>query len=383
MSKVQETNSVQVVFVTDHGSSGGTKTFAEAFAAYLTLRSIPFEVLTLRNQRRIRSTEVTSQETVKQESALLLTPAAWEPKTLLQNLVPSILREQNAIRAYIKRNYGPSILVISSSGSPGRLLYLTDNPRTHIHILHSYPHGLKHALVGPLLGLLSRKTGQLITVSKAASDLLANAWWISRRRIRVVHNSGSKQKTQHEKIRRPGNMILTVGHVTSYKNPLVWVDIASGVIGRAKGDCTFIWVGDGDLLSAAREKVRYKGLENRIRFVGHQDHVSRFYHKAAVYLQLSKVESLGIAAIDALRHGVPQVVSNVGGLPEVTSNNQTGFVVNQNKPSEVTDALIRIMDDSNLWAAFSRESEERYAAKFADSIWHKELDSLVLPFISN
>lgn len=383
MPRCQHPNCAHVVFVTDHGSFGGTKTFAEAFTAYLDLKHIHFDVITPRDYSSIETTETISLEIPKKESALWLSPAAWKRGIFLQKLPPSILREQNTIRAHIKRNYDPRTLVISSTASPGRLLHLTDKPQCHIHFLHGYPHGLKNRLVGPLLGHLSRKTSQLITVSKAARDRLADAWWISRRRIGVIYNSGSKQETQHKKARRPGNMILTVGHVTSYKNPLVWVDIASEVIGRAKGDCTFLWVGDGDLLSAAREKVRNKGLENRIRFVGHQDHVSRFYHKAAIYLQISQVESLGIAAIDALRHGVPQVVSNVGGLPEVTSDNQTGFVVNRNKPTEVADALMRIMDDSDLWAALSRESEKQYAAKFADNIWHKELDSLILPFITN
>ena len=378
MPKVLPANHVQVVLVSDHGSSGGTKTFATALATYLSKRNISFEVLTIDKQKVFELSEAHLQENRGLKFRNFFRAVNQKVAAHHNKLRPWIFKEQTLIRNYIESRFGQEVLVISSTGSPGRFLHLTDSPGRHIHFLHTYPHGLKHTIFGPALGIMSRKTGQLITVSKAAQNRLARVWWICKRRIAVIHNSASLVGRAENK-KRAHSIVLTVGHVTMYKNPLLWVDIAAQVIERSDKELTFVWVGEGDLLGVARKKVNEKGLDNRIRFVGKQEDVTKFYQEAAVYLQVSEVESLGIAAIDALKFGVPQVVSKVGGLPEVTVDKETGFVVNHRKPANVADHILQMMNDPKMWEEFSEKSSARYNARFSSKIWHEKLDAIVFP----
>jgi L-malate glycosyltransferase len=46
--------------------------------------------------------------------------------------------------------------------------------------------------------------------------------------------------------------------------------------------------------------------------------------------------------------GIPVVVSNVGGLPEVVLEGKTGFVVEKENPSQLADAFIKLLEDPEL-----------------------------------
>ncbi len=64
-----------------------------------------------------------------------------------------------------------------------------------------------------------------------------------------------------------------------------------------------------------------------------------------IFAVCSRIESFGVAAIEASACNRPCIVSNVGGLPEVVSNNHTGIIVSSESVSEFSQAMIRLIDD--------------------------------------
>ncbi len=64
-----------------------------------------------------------------------------------------------------------------------------------------------------------------------------------------------------------------------------------------------------------------------------------------IFAVCSRIESFGVAAIEASACNRPCIVSNVGGLPEVVSHDQTGIIVTSESVSEFTQAIIRLIDD--------------------------------------
>ena len=82
-----------------------------------------------------------------------------------------------------------------------------------------------------------------------------------------------------------------------------------------------------------------------------------------LYVQPSRAEAFGMAAVEAMAAGLPVVASDVGGLPEVVTAD-TGLLVPPGDPAALAAALVRLADDPGARAAMGRAGTAR-AAHFA------------------
>jgi glycosyltransferase involved in cell wall biosynthesis len=85
---------------------------------------------------------------------------------------------------------------------------------------------------------------------------------------------------------------------------------------------------------------------------------------AGLFLYISESEGLGSGALLAMAAGVPVVASNVGGLPEIVKDCQTGLLTG-NTPEEIAAAILRVRDDyefARLLGARGRQMvEDRFS----------------------
>lgn len=109
-------------------------------------------------------------------------------------------------------------------------------------------------------------------------------------------------------------------------------------------------VGDGEQRPALEKLAQQLGLLDRIDFVGRVPHgqVPDELNKLDIYVALSRSESFGVAIIEAGAAGRPVVVSDAGGLPEVTIDGVTGFVVPRENPVAAAAALEKLVIDPAL-----------------------------------
>jgi len=85
---------------------------------------------------------------------------------------------------------------------------------------------------------------------------------------------------------------------------------------------------------------------------------------AGLFLYISESEGLGSGALLAMAAGVPVIASNVGGLPEIVKDSQTGLLTG-NTPQEIAAAILRVRDDydfARLLGARGRQMvEDRFS----------------------
>jgi glycosyltransferase involved in cell wall biosynthesis len=168
--------------------------------------------------------------------------------------------------------------------------------------------------------------------------------------------------------------VLTVGHVEDYKNPFLWVDVAKIVMQNSPADCVirFLWVGEGSLLEECRIKVDALGLTSRIKFAGPSSSVAEFYEAADIYFQPSRMESFGIAVLDAMQYGLPTVVSSVGGLPELVSSGMNGYLLAEDDICGYADAILSLAVDRDKRNNFGASAKYKYLTKFNYERWQRE-----------
>ena len=109
-------------------------------------------------------------------------------------------------------------------------------------------------------------------------------------------------------------------------------------------------VGDGpsrQSLEALAGKLRVSHLTDFVGRVAH-DKVPEQLSMMDIFAALSRLESFGVAVIEAGAAEKPVVVSDAGGLPEVVVDGVTGLVVPRDNPELASIALESLVKDSGL-----------------------------------
>ena len=73
-------------------------------------------------------------------------------------------------------------------------------------------------------------------------------------------------------------------------------------------------------------------------------------------VQLSISESLGMSVIEAQSKGVPCIVSDAGGLPEVVLEGETGLIGKLDELATLVDSCIELWSDAEKYASYSKKA---------------------------
>jgi glycosyltransferase involved in cell wall biosynthesis len=166
---------------------------------------------------------------------------------------------------------------------------------------------------------------------------------------------------------------MTAALVEDYKRPRDWVEIARLVTNAgADDDSDFIWFGEGPLRGEA-QVLADATVPGRASFPGWSDDLEGSYGSARVYLQTSSIESLGLSVVDALRHGIPAVVTRAGGLPEVVLDGVNGFVVSVGDTQAAAKAVVELLRNDDLWNQQALAARTVYQERFSPEMWDQSL----------
>lgn len=116
------------------------------------------------------------------------------------------------------------------------------------------------------------------------------------------------------------------------------------------------------MLSSAIDAAGLAGQVVHLPFVADPDEHFRWADVVVVPSRLP--ESLGRVAIEGMAHGVPPLVSEIGGLPEVVENGTTGWVVPPGDAPALAAALAAIIARPQDWQAFPAAARRRYETVF-------------------
>lgn len=132
----------------------------------------------------------------------------------------------------------------------------------------------------------------------------------------------------------------------------------------AQVDSVLVLVGDGPDRIAAEEEAARLGIAERTLFLGRIDKVAPLLANADLLLLPTSVESFGLSALEALASGVPVIGTAAGGLPEVVTHGETGFLFPVGDHDAMGDAGAALLRDDAQWqrmsAAAAADARARY-----------------------
>lgn len=161
----------------------------------------------------------------------------------------------------------------------------------------------------------------VIAVSHYMKDKIVKTHGIRPEKIKVVHNAVNHEDLEFFEsagIRKDHRIVLFLGRVTMQKGPDYFLRAAKRVLERRK-DIKFVVAGSGDMESYLIEKAAEMGIADSMLFTGYlkEEDINRIYQLADVYVLPSVSEPFGITVLEAIRNGVPTIVSKNSGVTEV------------------------------------------------------------------
>ncbi|MGE5672804.1 MAG: N-acetyl-alpha-D-glucosaminyl L-malate synthase BshA [Mycobacterium leprae] len=150
----------------------------------------------------------------------------------------------------------------------------------------------------------------------------------------------------------PGEKVVV--HMSNFRQVKRTEDVVKVFSWIAKAmPARLLLIGEGPELPLCRELVNRLGLKDRVQFMGNQESVVPLLSKADLFLLPSSQESFGLAALEAMACGVPVISTDVGGLPEVVVDGETGYLCGLGDVESMAAKAIGLLQDSVMHREFS------------------------------
>lgn len=135
-------------------------------------------------------------------------------------------------------------------------------------------------------------------------------------------------------------------------------------------------IGDGPEMRGVTKLVEQLNLKEKVLFLGKQESVEDLYSISDLMLLLSEKESFGLSALEAMACGVPCIGTDIGGIPEVIYDGETGFICPLGDISMITEKALHILTDKTLHTLFSKRSVQIAHEKFSADLIVKQYEDL-------
>jgi glycosyltransferase involved in cell wall biosynthesis len=253
-----------------------------------------------------------------------------------------------------------------------------------------------HHVPGPLTGreavrerlavAVSSHSAGLVLVSQGSYDGFAAKYPRSLRPSRwsVVHNGvdvrrfrplgpGPRAALPTEfGIPREAPVAALVGHMRPGKGQeeavLAWPTVVA-----AHPDARLLLIGDGPREEMLRGLARDLGVASHVVFAGARDDVHDLLPRTTLAVLPTHSEALPTALLEASACGVPTVATDVGGVPEVVVDGETGWLLPSPSPDLVAAAVMRALDDPAELARRGAAARRRAEELFGASAWAERL----------
>jgi len=293
--------------------------------------------------------------------------------------VPRIYYHEVEVSNYPLFQYPPYCLALASRMAEVAECYSLDVLHVHYAIPHSISamlaqqmlaptrrlpfittlHGTDITLVGvdpsyfPITRFSIEKSDGISSISDYLRDRTVDVFGVQNE-IRVIKNfvncdlyHPDEAKTGAAAYAPAGEkLLLHLSNFRPVKRVLDCVRILAEV--RRTVPAHLLMAGDGPDRSPAEHLARELKVERHISFLGKQSHVERLIPLAHVLLMPSELESFGLVALEAMACGVVPVATRVGGVPELITHGEDGFLEAVGDIAAQSARVVELLTDADL-----------------------------------
>lgn len=273
-------------------------------------------------------------------------------------------------------SYPPSIvgrIAAALAGVPVRIY--------HYHTTSSWHRHLKYRVLEKATN--NFLTDGIIACSHAVKNHVVAEKLCSESLVSVIYNGVERDfaRTSSVPAVRTAKTVLTVASLTPHKGHLHLLHAATAVL-KNYPDVRFIFVGDGPEKEKLHSFARDNGFAENLHFAGIATDVRPFLEAADIFVLPSLREGMPISIVEAMAHRLPVIASDVGGIPEVVVEGQTGFLIKPGDHGAMAARIIGLLEDRNKRETLGRNGYDRFLEKFTLATTLRDVQELYLRLLA-
>jgi len=113
-----------------------------------------------------------------------------------------------------------------------------------------------------------------------------------------------------------------------------------------------------------------------VQFVGrvnNREHLQHLYAKATLFVMPSVFEPWGHVFTEAMAHKLPCIGTNVGGIPDIIVDGETGYLVPPNQPQILAERMLRLLRNPDLMRQMGERGYRRVRQEFT---WNRVVERM-------
>ncbi len=177
-------------------------------------------------------------------------------------------------------------------------------------------------MIGPIARQIWKRAAAATAVSSFVQELAERAY--HRPVVRILNGIDLSEASLPPPEPHRRRHLVFIGRLNPQKNPVFLMDVVARLL-RLPWQLTFI--GDGPLMDKVLQRVAKHQLGDHVRSTGWLEsaEVHRILAEADILCMPSLSEGLPVAAIEALRHGLAIVASDIPGVRDVVDDGVNGY----------------------------------------------------------
>jgi len=233
--------------------------------------------------------------------------------------------------------------------------------------------------------LAARLCHRVVAVSRAAAGRLAVAAWSRPDKLTVILNGAESRlsvPSQQERsgVARPFT-VLSVGRLHRAKDfPTLLRALA---LALTSCPSLHLWIlGDGPERPRLESLIAELGIQDHVELLGAHQDVGRWFDQADLFVLASVSEGLPLALLEALAAGLPAVVTDAGGMPEVVQCCGSGLVVPASQPEALAQAIVELARSPDRLRSLAARARDCYLQHFTLRRMAADYSTLYLQILS-
>lgn len=176
---------------------------------------------------------------------------------------------------------------------------------------------------------------------------------------------------------REGNVIIGIVKSMADNYGISDLIFAFSKVNAKHKNTKLLIVGDGPKKRNYEQLVEDNNFKEVVTFTGRvpNDEVPNYINQMDIFVVPSReIESFGVSAVEAMACGVPVVVTDIGGLPEVVVHRKTGIVVPNNNNNKLSTAIDFLVENEEIRKDFGFEGVKHVHNKY---IWTDNANQMI------